>query len=175
MKDKILNLKSENNRKKGITLFIAIVVMSILLIISFAVINIAIKGTQFATMGRDSQFAFYAADAGLECALYWDSKYNAFSTSSPGVLEIECNNQTISTGSEISGTSTLARIGGGGSSNPASIFGFSIDEDLNLDSCVVVTVTKNTDGSTYIKSRGYNTCDIYNNRRIERGIEITEY
>ncbi|MBI2038934.1 MAG: hypothetical protein HYT22_01460 [Candidatus Niyogibacteria bacterium] len=28
--------------------------------------------------GRDSQFAFYAADFGAECALYWDLKHHRF-------------------------------------------------------------------------------------------------
>ena len=78
-------IKNKFKNKKGITLFIAIVIMGILLFISFAVINIAIKGSLFASSGRDSQYAFYAADSGVECALYWDSKVkpSAFSTGAP--------------------------------------------------------------------------------------------
>ena len=67
-------MKNEKLKNRGMTLFIAVTIMGILLLVSFAIINISIKGSQFATSGRDSQFAFYAADAGLECAVYWDSK-----------------------------------------------------------------------------------------------------
>lgn len=58
----------------GVTLFIAIAIMSILLFVSFAVVNISIKSSLFASSGRDSQLAYFAADSGIECDLYWDSK-----------------------------------------------------------------------------------------------------
>ncbi len=79
-----------------------------------------------------------------------------------------------SSGSDaIMGTSTLTRIGGGGSSNPTSVFGFIMNTGSNpVSHCTIVTVTKNTNGTTYVKSRGYNTC-ASNPRRIERGIEVT--
>ncbi len=169
--------------KNGMTLFIAVVIMSILLFISFAVINIAVKGSLFASSGRNSQFAFYAADSGVECAIYWDSKPvtgSAFATSTNG-SPISCAGyDNISTGQAISGSSTaITLIGNGGSANPTSVFGFALDKGANpVDGCAIVTVKKYYDGSplvlkTYIKSRGYNTCDIGNPRRVERGVEVT--
>ncbi|KKP56173.1 MAG: hypothetical protein UR80_C0037G0004 [Parcubacteria group bacterium GW2011_GWB1_35_5] len=171
-KYEIRNTKYEN--KKGITLFIAVVIMGILLLISFAVINITLKATLFASSGRDSQYAFFAADAGIECAIYWDSAFDIskFATSTSG-SPINCAGKTISNGGAIPGNSNPILIGGGGSANPTSTFYFTLDQGENsVASCAIVTVTKNTDGSTYIKSRGYNTCDTSNPRRIERGIEI---
>jgi hypothetical protein len=169
-------IKKILNSEKGMTLFIAIVIMGLLLLINFAATEIAIKGSLFASSGRDSQYAFYAADAGLECAIYWDSKpaLSAFATTTSGT--ITCGTQTINTGSQnpINGTSTTSFIGGGGSANPTSVFGFDLNQGLNaLPFCVIVTVTKNPDNTTYIKSRGYNTCDTSNSRRVERGIEVT--
>lgn len=173
-------------KQAGITLFIAVIVMSILLFISFAVINVALKGTLFASSGRDSQYAFYAADSGIECALYWDSKYptneSAFATSTitPSTPRtIGCGGSSsvpnnMTTGDTIYGTTTLTRIGGGGNANPTSVFGFVLDKGANaVPYCAIVTATKNTNGTTYIKSRGYNTCDASNLRRVERGIEVT--
>lgn len=167
--------------RRGMTLFIAVVIMGILLFISFAVVNIALKGTIFASLGRDSQYAFYAADAGAECALYWDSKPtngSAFATSSAGVSSISCAGLSVQTNDEISGTTTRALIGNGGDANPTSRFGmvFNLVGNNPSNSCAVVTVTKYYEGSnlkTYIKSRGYNTCDISNSRRVERGVEVT--
>lgn len=153
--------------QKGMTMFIAVVVMSILMLISLTVMNITIKSSLFANIGRESQFAFYAADAGLECALYWDSKFdpgkfNSVTSGSP----INCGNASISNGSNISGTTTATTQIGASS---FSVFGFNLN---STPYCVIVTVEKRlSDGKTYIKSRGYDVCD-QNPRRVERGIEI---
>lgn len=162
-------------KNRGMTLFISVIIMGILLLISFALVNITLKNTLFASSGRDSQYAFYAADAGVECAVYWDSKFDPskFATSTSG-SPISCAGNSISTGQAILGTTTLVMIGGGGSGNPTSAFGFVMSQGINPTSyCAIVTVTKNINGTTYIKSRGYNTCDISNPRRVERGVEVT--
>jgi hypothetical protein len=60
-----------------------------------------------------------------------------------------------------------------GGTSPSSIFYFDMNQGTNaVPYCAIVTVTKDTDGSTHIYSRGYNTCDISNPRRVERGIEV---
>lgn len=165
-------------KQKGITLFIAVVIMGILLFITFVVANITIKGALFAGSGRDSQYAYYAAEAGLECALYWDSKpaISAFATSTNG-SPINCaGSGDINTGQSVNGSSTaVTRIGGGGNSNPTSVFGFTLDKQggNTVPYCTIVTVTKRPDMTTYIKSRGYNTCVTGHPRRVERGIEVT--
>lgn len=155
------------------TLFIAVVIMGILLFISFAVVNITIKSTLFASSGRDSQYAFYAADAGIECAIFWDSgEPSKFATSTSG-SPISCAGSSIVSGQSIAGTTTPTRIGGGGSANPTSIFGFTMNTGQNpVPHCAIVTVRKNPDGTTRIQSYGYNTC-ISGPRRVERGLEVT--
>lgn len=103
----IFNFQFSIHDSRGVTLFIAIVIMGILLFISFAVVNIAIKSTIFASSGRDSQLAFYAADAGLECALYWDNRVGGGSAfSDPSVTSINCGSKTLSNGLAVSGTTT---------------------------------------------------------------------
>lgn len=173
--------KIKINRKKGVTLFIAVSIMGILLFITYAVTNIALKSTQFATSGRDSQFAFYAADAGMECAIYWDSRFNqsyfdVSTTTNPA--SIRCGGHTMTTGQSIpaggaSATSSVTHIGGEGTGRTVSTFGFTMNTGANsLPHCTIVTVIK-SGATTYIKSRGYNTCDTGNSRRVERGLEVT--
>lgn len=175
---KIKNSKSKIiDKQAGVTLFMAVTIMSILLFVSFVVINIAIKSTLFASSGKDSQYAFYAADAGIECAMYWDRQsVSKFDMTVPGV-SINCGGNTITTGTQIQGTTTgvLNKIGGNsGGSSGYSIFGFTLNQGANpTNACAIVNVVKNVDGSTYIKSRGYNTCDLSNGRRVERGVEVT--
>lgn len=171
----ILNFKFKNS-SKGVTLFIAVSIMAVLLFVSVAIANIAVKSSLFASSGRDSQFAFYAADAGMECAVYWDTRFDPsyfdVSTTSPST-SISCGGQTLTTGAAIVGTSTLTRIGGEGVNNTLSTFGFILNQGSNsVPHCAIVTVLK-TGATTYIKSRGYNSCVVGNPRRVERGIEVT--
>ncbi len=64
------NLKKQT----GFTLFVALIVSSLLLSIGLSLSNIILKQLIFSGSGRESQIAFYAADSGAECALYWDVK-----------------------------------------------------------------------------------------------------
>lgn len=140
---------------KGFTLFISVVITGTLLLISMGLISLAVKQSFIANSGRESQNAFYAADTGMECAIYWDIKnpagISAFATSTGS--QIACNNQTVVVG---------------GSSQ--SVFTFNLTPDPY---CVRVTVTKNTDNTTQIDSKGYNTCDVSNPRRVERAVRAS--
>ena len=170
-------MKNFIKNKNGFSLFIAIVIASSLLLISFLISKITTKGLEFANTGRNSQIAFFAADAGIECALYYDTVFepSKFATSTGG-SPIVCGSVSITTSGSLPGTTTLARIGGGGNANPTSVFGFTLNQGLNpIDACVVVLVNKSYSGPsliTRVYSYGYNSCDTNNKRRVERGIEV---
>ncbi len=82
------------SKKKGVTLLLAVLVSSLLLSIGLAIFNITIKELLISGSGRESQFAFYAADTGAECALYWDVIHPGFSQSVFG----DTNADTLSDG-----------------------------------------------------------------------------
>lgn len=174
---KIAKLKIANC-KKGFSLFIAVIVMGALLLIAFSVANISVKETEFSYSNKESQYAIFAADAGIECALYWDAKhpsgFSAFATSTSG-SPISCAGVSMATGQAIPGTTTTVLIGGGGSGNPISAFYFSMMSGGNpANTCAIVLVTKNQDNSTHISAYGYNQCaNTSDPRRVERGIEVT--
>ena len=65
----------------GFVLSFAVLVAGILLSIGLAIFTITLKELILSGSGRESQFAFYAADTGGECALYWDIKHAGFSGS----------------------------------------------------------------------------------------------
>lgn len=155
-------------KDKGFTLLIAIVTTSMLLIVSFVVVNIALKQLILANASRDSQFAFYAADAGTECAIYWDLKNttSSFGTSTPG--SITCSGQTITTGSQTVPTiPSQASVIGGGGANATSTFYLTFTKG-----CAIVRVGKGANVTT-IDSRGYNTCDTSSAKRFERGVTLS--
>jgi hypothetical protein len=56
--------------KKGFALLYAIVMISVISVIAFGLANISFKQKLLSSLATDSQIAFYASDAGMECALY---------------------------------------------------------------------------------------------------------
>jgi len=67
----------------GFTLLLAAIAASIALTLGTSIFSISAKQIQLSSIGRDSQYAFYAADAAAECALYWDIRFSYFGTSTP--------------------------------------------------------------------------------------------
>ena len=151
-------------KNRGFVILFAVVLSSIILAIALGVANIALKEIKFGTSAKDANDAFFAADTGAECALYYDRfDNNAFS------------------GSEI----TMSCAG-----NPVSNFSFDgIDtwsfSILNLcstgKSCANVTVLKddNFPTVTTLTSKGYNVADISDgkcvpiSKSVERELEVT--
>lgn len=140
---------------KGFVLLLSLIVLSVVLTASLGVFNILIKGLELSGTTRESQLAFYAADGGVECALYIDFKGNySFGTTTAPSIE-ECSNSRdlnylIWSSSYVDG----AR--------------FSIDFDNG--SCVDIKVDKSGAG-TIIESIGRNTCDEVP-RRVNRSLRV---
>lgn len=144
------------NTQQGFTLFIAVLLGSLMLAIGFSIFNLAFKELLLSSSSRDSQVAFYAADTGLECALYYDQQQRAFQTGQAGGPTIQCAGITVS----------AQRTS---SSNPHT-WQFALDTP---GLCTVVEVQKSTsDNRTLIRAFGYNTCDSTDERRTERGLRV---
>ncbi len=143
--------ESSSRSKRGFTLLLSLVVVSIVLSVGLGVFDIVFRELMFSGMSRESQKAFYAADTGAECAMYWDIKEGLISSTTPST--ISCANQSV----EVGGT-------------PISSF----QVDLSNGTCFSVTVDKTNDPQTSIESYGYNTpCGSTNPRKVERAIKIT--
>lgn len=68
----LFTMHSKLSTNKGFTLLFAVLVSVLVLAVGASIISIALKQVVLSGAGRESQFAFYAANTGLECALYWD-------------------------------------------------------------------------------------------------------
>ena len=55
----------------GFTLFLTILVIGVVLAVTLTSLNLAIKQVQLSADTRDSEVAFHAANAGLECVRHW--------------------------------------------------------------------------------------------------------
>ncbi len=63
---------SRSPEPRGFVLLYAVMTASIVLAVGVSIISIALKQLSIANLGRESQYAFYAANTGAECALYLD-------------------------------------------------------------------------------------------------------
>lgn len=66
--------KYSRKNNQGFVILFAVLVSSIILLISVGMYNVISKEVVLSSAARESQRAFYAADSALECALYADIK-----------------------------------------------------------------------------------------------------
>lgn len=126
--------------EKGVALLFVILLTSVLLLVAMGITNIAYKEAAFSSQAKDSDRAFFAADTGIECALYLDGQghFDGTATGTPS-----CNGYMP----------TLADITGTGS------YVFAVPLGTQ---CAEIAVNKNytaSDGSgpyTRLSAIGYN-------------------
>ena len=81
--------------KRGFTLLIAAIIATIALSLGTSIFDIAQKEVTLSSIGKQSQYAFYVADTGAECALYWDVRYSYFATSTPSGVNPACDGTVL--------------------------------------------------------------------------------
>jgi hypothetical protein len=139
--------------RQGFALLIAVIFISVMLSLGLALGSLGYKQQTLAGSALESQYAFYAADAALECALYADQQQNLFAYAnhdSPGTLVCDGTSVTVGSGA------------GPNCYNQASCPNEWVSStQVPLDAgkhCADVTVYKpDLDaGTTYVFSQGYN-------------------
>lgn len=154
------------NKKAGYVLLLSVLIAGIILAIAVSIANITLKGLILTSTSKNSQFAFYAADSGGECALYWDingdgggSVFPVSSESTPPESGVECLGQDIAQEWNIESTPTSA----------TTEFVVTLEEGA----CAQVFVQKTNNGAdTLIESHGLNDCDPNAPRRTERVLKV---
>lgn len=160
-----LQSRAAGRSARGFTLLFAVLVGSLLFSVGLAVANLAIKELTLSAAGKESEKAFYAADTGIECALYWDRRVAGTfpdSETAPRRASITCNAAAIAL--------TVAN-----ETPSAATTTFRIDIS---PSCADVVVGKTEAqggpaGSTVIESRGRSECGAAENpARVERALRV---
>ena len=148
--------------QRGFTILLAALIASLVLALGISVFSIAQKQLILSSTGRNSQLAFYAADTGAECALFWDMRNMAFD---PGA---ETQLTPIGCDGDLG-----INVAKAGSAYPYS---YTFDFDPN-GYCVQVTVEKNTvHPRTRIHADGFSVpcADIdTSSRALQRSVELT--
>ena len=154
-------MKTFRKTERGFTLLMAALVGSLVLSLGLSIVAIARKSVTLSSIGRDSQFAFYAADTGAECALYWDIRHGLFATTTPPITGT-CDGENLVLDTPASSPFT----------EPYTI---SFQYEPN-GYCTEVTVTKSADHPrTEIHADGYSvTCTEISgsSRALQRSVEL---
>lgn len=174
---------------RGFAMLFSVLISSLLVVIGLSIFNLTLKELTISTAARESQAAFYAAHAGLECALYWDNPYGK-DTSGDG---IDGDPTAFARSGDSSGSSAEdTRVGlitancnevdvnnnystpippGGTTITTATFFVTSLSDGP----CVTIEVSKTPDPlvpgkiTTTIESQGRNICGT-SGRKVERGL-----
>lgn len=167
--------KNKGHSQGGFALFVAVVTASIILSIGISILNITLKQFQLSGTSRESEMAFSAADAGLECAMYWNQSKEGidsphpdgmFAPTAPSPVNVACM----------------------GKSAPGSGGSFFINWGTP-PLCAIVSVVRSVAPAggcfvgtcTVIESRGYNkACSLAGNpptdpRAVERALRAYYY
>jgi len=136
--------------RSGFTLLFSVLIGSLLFSVGMAIANLATREVVLSAAGKESEAAFFAADTGVECTLYWDRRGNKFPVGGPP-SSFSCAKETI--------FPTLL----------GSVFSFTLK--LEGTTCALVRVDKTT--GTVIESRGRNDCGSGDNpARVERALRV---
>lgn len=127
--------------QKGFVILFTVLISSIILMIGLGIFSIAFRETILSSTARESIYSLYAADSGIECALFEQSKPNGGVLSGNGGV-INCG--TIET-----------VVGDGTSSNPYT-FKMGVEEKSY---CTKVTVF-DFGNTRRVVSQGYNICSL---------------
>lgn len=140
---------------EGFTLLLAVLITSMVLAISFGFSIFVIRELNISIVGRESQKAVFAADSGIECALYWDLAQKKFATTSPPCpCTIRCLGQDYTVG------------------GPAGISEFTLN--FTNGACAMIKVNKITYyPKTRIESKGHSVCAAGGPIRTERAFRVT--
>lgn len=145
-------MKPNQLQHNGFVILFTILISSIIMVIGLGIFSIAIRESILSGSAREAQYAFYAADAGVECALY--AQTITPDTSNP----FSGSGNSFECGSDNGSPVTVTSVG------PAPVFMFDVMVDRVARTCAHVTVM---DGSVStlgnptrrILSQGYNLCD----------------
>ncbi len=180
-----MNSIRNNYKNKAFVLLFSLLISSILLATGLGISRLMVRQITLASLSRESQVAFFAADSGLECALHWNilGKFDPSTPVGSKSQTIYCNGATIadanvSVPAGVTDASNVKcdefnppskNIINGGSE---SCFTFSLPRS---GACAFVYIDKkdSTGKVTKITSNGYNNCSLAAPNILQRTLQIT--
>lgn len=163
-------MKILNKNEKGFVALFTVLIVSVILAMAIGIASISLKEIVLSSSASEGSKAFYAADSGIECALYYDRVNPVTGSFFDG--NFRCNGNIPAgpfAGSSMSDPE--------GESPETYIFeiSFGAQNELCADITVKRQVTTGLGYTTLIESKGANLpCDDDTNpKKVERSIRVT--
>lgn len=142
----------------GFAMLFTVLVISIILAIALGIADVTFKQTVLSSLARDSQLAFYQADSGVECGMYYDLNRGQLprgTVTTDAPQQFTCGKDTISL---VSGQSFTDH--------------FVYQEDVTGNTpCFSVTFDKTDPAKNLVSARGFSTCNS-TAQQVERGLQV---
>jgi len=166
--------------KRGFALLFAMFASSIMLSIGLGISNVIYKELILSSIGRESEYSFYAAESGLECALALnDSHSGLFRATATDPVPDKVNDNCAGLNITSQGEPGFSSETGIGATTTFRILLPPPDPNPNNYPalCANISVYKSLSNYIVVESRGYNTActDIVNPRRVERSLKFRTY
>ncbi|MDB5255146.1 MAG: seg [Candidatus Nomurabacteria bacterium] len=155
------NFFAQFKKDKGFAMLFTVLVISVILSIALGISDLTFKQTLLSNSAKNSQLAFYQADSGVECAMYYDLTLGQLSHGTvlaDAPQQITCGGNTASLVSSQSTTDY-----------------FVYQEDIaNNNPCysIIFDKTYATSQKDVVSSRGFSTCQA-NPQQVERGLSVS--
>ena len=161
--------------ERGFALLVAVIFMAVLLMFGVALSSLAYKQQLISSSAVESQYAFYAADAALECALYEDQQQGLFAYGSVGdpVPSYACDGLAPVQTPAARSFTTIS----GKSYQILQAYRFELDYGT-AKRCADLSIYKPSGvGATYVFAEGYDTsCSsigVSGTHYVARGLDVT--
>ncbi len=147
----------KHTKQSGFAMLFTVLIISLILSIAVSISNLTLKQTVLSNIAKDSQIAFYQADAAVECGMYEDTLLGHFpldATTGQVPINFYCGNDTLAL--------TEAQ------SN------YFVYEFQNIDqnrACYKIVFDKTAEPYR-VQGFGYNVCNPNNPRQVERALEV---
>lgn len=156
-----------NKNQKGFVALFAVLLTSVVLAMAVGIASISLKEIVLSASASDGSRAFYAADSGIECALFWERSDTSLT---PPYL----NDIMICNGNPVSGLPPV------GTSDFNEYYeGMEVPFGENNELCARITIGREEIGgasyNTLIEVRGSSVAcsDDSNPKKVERTIRVT--
>lgn len=80
----------KQKQQSGFALLVSLIVVAAVLSIGLAILDLSIKQVRLAATTKDSEIAFHAANAGMECARFWRRNKDADMSTGARADDISC-------------------------------------------------------------------------------------
>lgn len=85
-----INPTNKMGRENGFALLMTLIVVTIVIAIGLTVLDLSTKQVRLASNATDSEIAFHAANAGMECARYWRRQGSDSMENGQTVSNVQC-------------------------------------------------------------------------------------